>query len=642
MAVTPINVARVTNGLRSFNLLGTVGRSQVDLFRMQNQLATGLRFLAPSDDPTRAAMSSKLDGRLDVLRQVANNLRDVNATLTEGESAMQDAVDKVIEMEALVSEAANDTLSADERAALRVVVDAAIEQLVTIGNRKYLDTHLFSGHYGDGPAFEWTSDGVLFHGDAGRLATILDTDLSQDTYTISGQEFFNAVSGAVEGVVDLNPQVTLETRLSDLRGLSGAGVDLGRIMVTVGASEYEIDLTGADTVGDLLDRLNAGLPPTVGASLHNNGIRLIATGGETFTVTDAGGGRAATDLGIFTDASVAAMLGGDLDPRLTPHTRLGDLLNGAGLPLNDGITIRNGARVAQIDFTGSQTIQDALNRINQADVGVLAQISADGSTIEVRNRISGTELRIEERGGDDATLLGIRSMHPGTPLRELNDGLGVDSLDGDDLRITTRNGTTIDIDIDDLDLATATLQDVVDLFNAAGGGAITVGLAVNGNGMVITDNTVGPGALRIERLNLSPTIDSLGLNVSATGAGTQLVGDDVNPVKVDSPFTALIELSDALAADDAQAITRAGQRLGGSLERMLEAQGRLAAKAHQMTRRAERVGDEVAATQVLRSDVRDVDMTEAIVRFQQVQTALQANLATSRQILGLSLLDYLQ
>src|SRR5690606_6262767 len=124
-----------------------------------------------------------------VLRQVANNLRDVNATLTEGESAMQDAVDKVIEMEALVSEAANDTLSADERAALRVVVDAAIEQLVTIGNRKYLDTHLFSGHYGDGPAFEWTSDGVLFHGDAGRLATILDTDLSQDTYTISGQEF---------------------------------------------------------------------------------------------------------------------------------------------------------------------------------------------------------------------------------------------------------------------------------------------------------------------------------------------------------------------------------------------------------------------------------------------------------------------
>jgi len=39
--------------------------------------------------------------------------------------------------------------------------------------------------------------------------------------------------------------------------------------------------------------------------------------------------------------------------------------------------------------------------------------------------------------------------------------------------------------------------------------------------------------------------------------------------------------------------------------------------------------------------VRDVDMTDAIVRFQQLQTALQANLSTASQVLNLSLLDYL-
>jgi len=36
----------------------------------------------------------------------------------------------------------------------------------------------------------------------------------------------------------------------------------------------------------------------------------------------------------------------------------------------------------------------------------------------------------------------------------------------------------------------------------------------------------------------------------------------------------------------------------------------------------------VTATRVLLSDVRDVDLAEAAVRFQQLQTALQANLQT--------------
>ena len=55
MAVTPINIARVSQNLKAFNLLSTVRASQLALFRVQNQLATGLKFLTPSEDPTGAA-----------------------------------------------------------------------------------------------------------------------------------------------------------------------------------------------------------------------------------------------------------------------------------------------------------------------------------------------------------------------------------------------------------------------------------------------------------------------------------------------------------------------------------------------------------------------------------------------------------
>lgn len=51
--------------------------------------------------------------------------------------------------------------------------------------------------------------------------------------------------------------------------------------------------------------------------------------------------------------------------------------------------------------------------------------------------------------------------------------------------------------------------------------------------------------------------------------------------------------------------------------------------------------NEVTAAQVLLSDVRDVDIAEAVIRFQQMQTALQANMSTASRVLNLSLIDFL-
>ena len=61
-----------------------------------------------------------------------------------------------------------------------------------------------------------------------------------------------------------------------------------------------------------------------------------------------------------------------------------------------------------------------------------------------------------------------------------------------------------------------------------------------------------------------------------------------------------------------------------------------------MIDRADRADYEATATEVMRSDVRDADLAEAIVRFQQMQTALQANLSTASQVMNLSLLDFLR
>ena len=101
MAVTSINLARVSNNLRAFNLLESVRANQRDLFNVQTGLSTGLRFQRPSDDPIRATSAINLDRRLDRLALVKSNVERANSVLTEVDSSMQSALDLASEAQTL-------------------------------------------------------------------------------------------------------------------------------------------------------------------------------------------------------------------------------------------------------------------------------------------------------------------------------------------------------------------------------------------------------------------------------------------------------------------------------------------------------------------------------------------------------------
>lgn len=636
MSVTSVNPPRVSFTLRTFNLQEGLRRNSLGLFRVQNQLASGLRFQRPSEDVLRAAATVKFDQRLDQLGQVGRNLERVNGVLTEVESALQSAVDLFRQAQTLALQSVDDGTTADERKALLPVVNSVLDQLLSIGNRRYLNNYLFAGQQVQ-PPFVLGDDGVVYTGDAGRLETIIDTDMSTGTYTIPGTEFFAATSSQVVGAVDLDPVVERRTRLSDLRGTTGTGVELGRVQIEVGSDAYVVDLTGAATLGDVIDRLNAALPPTLRVDLGARGLAM--TQGPPplrVSVTDLNGGRTARDLGLAGSFSGVLFAGGDLDPRLTRLTPLRTLRGGNGLDTSAGFVIRNGTKSATIDLSGATTVEDLLNRVNLPDLGVWGRIAADGRRLEIVSRVSGAELRIEEHGGTVATQLGLRSLYAGTPLAELNGGRGVRTVAGPDLRITTADGSTLDVDLDGV----RTMQDVIDRLNAAGGGRITAGLASFGNGLQITDHTAGGGTFGVTALQASPALGDLGLDVAATGA--LLVGRDVNPYTVDSPFTALLELRRGLATDARTDLSRAAERVERVLRNMQRVQGEVASQARLMAERTDRVAAEANAIEVLRSEARDLDLAEAAVRFQQLQTALQANLGAASKTLNLSLLDYLR
>lgn len=635
MALAPVNIPRISFNQRVYNLREALQSTQAAMYAVQRQLSTNLKFEQPSDNPLGSQAATRLERALERLGHARDNLRRVNSVLTDAEASAQDAVSLVSEARALGLSAVGDTMTPDERRAVATVVSSLIDQVVAVANRQHENVYLFSGRQDQAP-FELRFGGVYYRGDGDRCETMVESDGSVAGFTIPGMDFFAAISPEVRSAAELDPALTRETLLTSLDGAAGRGVRLGSIVVSADGDRRVIDLSGAATVGDLLDKLNAELPAGMSAVLGTDRISLAGGGGRSIAVADVSGGFVARDLGLAGQGYADTRLGADLQPRVTPQTPIASLRGGAGLNLGVPFVIRNGGAVATIDVSQAETVEDVLNAINHADAGVWARISADGRGIDVVSRVSGVDLFIEETTGQTATLLGIRSTHGGTRLSALNGGAGIQTVAGDDLRFTTRSGATIDVDVDGL----TTIGEVIDQINAAGGGRITASLASNGNGLQIVDNTAGAGTFAVTPLNNSLALVGLGLDVAASGG--VIVGRDVNPQRVDSPFTGLIELRDALGRDDRQGIERATQRLERVLENLQRQQGQMASLARTMSERSERVETESTAAELMLSDVRDADFSDLAIRFQQLQAALEANLSTAGRVINLSLLDYLR
>jgi flagellar hook-associated protein 3 FlgL len=120
-----------------------------------------------------------------------------------------------------------------------------------------------------------------------------------------------------------------------------------------------------------------------------------------------------------------------------------------------------------------------------------------------------------------------------------------------------------------------------------------------------------------------------------------LIGDDVNGARANGLLTALFDLEKALRDDDSQDITIAAEALDAHLVDFNRSRGIVGARAKAMQDRLTQTEGAVFATQELLSEVQDLDYTEAVTKFQQAQTALQASLLTGSRLANTSLLDFL-
>jgi flagellin-like hook-associated protein FlgL len=406
---------RVTENMMARSFLAHSNAALARTARLQEMIASGRKFLKPSDDPSGIAKALDLRSDLRSVEAFRDNASSAGMIMSVTESSLSEVSDLLSRAKELVVAAINATTDQGAAAAHALELSQMIETALLVANTDVGGRSVFAGTSTLVRPYAETGGAVRYQGDSGELVEELGPGL-RVVLNLTGPQAFQTVPARIEGAVDLDPAASTITPLSDLLG--GAGVTTGIVRITDSdGTSAEIDLLAAKNLGEVIDAIN-GSGVAVSASLTPDGRSLVLAdggSGSKLLVEDLSGGELAAGLGIAGETDTGTITGVDLNPALTEGTPMALLLQGAGIPPGTW-TIRNDGegilRSGTIDPSQANTVGDLLDLLESATtaggakLGIRASLDKTGVILE--STILHTALSVsDEAGGTSARAVGV-------------------------------------------------------------------------------------------------------------------------------------------------------------------------------------------------------------------------------------------
>ncbi len=290
---------RITDMMKNNQLVRNLGRHQLELDRVQNQLATGERIQAPSDDPGAATNQMYFRTRVDELDQFASNIDESRNRL----NLMDGQLDRVGEIfqrvRVLAVQASNGIYQGDNafelKNAIAKEVDQHLRALIEIANgRDSTGRPLFGGHVSERPPFEPIESNIRglrgvelanqiiqveYRGDIGRQLRELDRGQYLDV-NLPGNKVFWGTNVTLTGSVDN----------------SGYSATTDQVFKIDGA---EIRVAAGDTIDDIIDKINNANIEVRASKIGQDYLSLHTTTPHQIWLEDVEGGTVLRDLGLI-------------------------------------------------------------------------------------------------------------------------------------------------------------------------------------------------------------------------------------------------------------------------------------------------------------------------------------------------------
>ena len=231
---------RVNTNIQSLDSQLSLNRINRDLSDNQLKLSTGLRINKAEDDAAGYSIATKLNSRVAGLEQAMQNVGDAKSVLDIAESSFDTVMDNLIEMKSLSTQAANDTLGAEERGYIGDQISKLAQDINDVANQTvFQDTELLNGTSNTG--------GVTLTFQVGeRASDTLETTLN----AVNVGTLFAGLTAAADAELGATAGAIVA---------GAAGADQGEITFasTANADDFRSFLSAVDSaIGSMNDRVN--------------------------------------------------------------------------------------------------------------------------------------------------------------------------------------------------------------------------------------------------------------------------------------------------------------------------------------------------------------------------------------------------
>lgn len=127
------------------NMMRNINKNLIRMDKIQQQLATGKKFITPSDDPIGVSRSLRFNTEVANLDQYKRNTEDAQSWLNTTEMATNTVISVLQRAKELTEQAGTDTNTINERQAIAQEIGQLRNELIKVGNMTYAGSYIFSG-----------------------------------------------------------------------------------------------------------------------------------------------------------------------------------------------------------------------------------------------------------------------------------------------------------------------------------------------------------------------------------------------------------------------------------------------------------------------------------------------------------------
>jgi flagellar hook-associated protein 3 len=638
---------RITNKMMNSRVLANLSMASSRYLKLQTQASSGKRINKPSDDPLGITKDLNFRSRLSDISQFQTNINHAQSWLSFSDLALNNIDELISDAKDLATQLGNDTYDESARVAGATQARELFNSIIDAANSQYRNKYIFSGSKTNVPPIIANATGVMYQGDTQSLN--IETDLrSYLQVNAAGSDFLTKAVTTLGDGFDLNPGIQPNMWLTELNGGKGVEMGNGHLIINTLNGRYDIDVSSAKNIQQVLDQINAAAIPNFTASISENGNSLD-----------------------FEDTTTHAM---------TNMTPLALLHNGQGITQVPGtfvIRTSDSATSVNVDISAATTVGDVLASINNSlAAGGITNVTASIDPTENRIILTDTnatpfDLVIEESSsnGTTAAELGIKGQMQGVLNGEklepnhimiteaaagqtLAHDLGIlkgsefEHIIGDDMNpkltyftkiSSLNNNSGIDLGMiritNGLDYANvnlsslnnnpdATVMDMIDLINRSGVGVSTY-INTDNTGIMIKSN-YADRSLMVTEADSGRTASALGIFGSPDLLGNMMI------------------LEKGLSRNKTEEISATQDVFNKALDQLLTVRSKVGSRVVRANMTDEKLLSlETQVTKQL-SEVEDADTLQVVTQLATAETIYQTSLASAAKIMQQSLLDFLQ